>query len=105
MINQPDYECTDETFKMPFGKHKGKTLDEIEDKERYMNFLLCQEWFTGNSRDVVSNYVKQSNCDLVLNFGKYKGMTVSEIEKDINYIKFLKEKMLVAPEFLYLSTE
>ena len=82
-------------FKMPFGKYKDCSLDELTPE--YINYLLCQEWFTGSNRDIVSDYAKQSNCELTLNFGKYKGKKISEVD-DESYKTFLKDKKIVAQE-------
>ncbi len=82
-------------YTMPFGKHKGKKLSELDAK--YLNFLLCQEWF--NSKEIIENYIKENGVVLELAFGKYKGYLASEVIKDVSYCKFLQEKQIVAPVF------
>lgn len=81
-------------FKMRFGKHKGKTLSELNPD--YLNFLLCQEWF--NNKDILNQHIKQYDIPLILTFGKYKGRYIKEID-DESYCKFLQEKNIVASAF------
>ena len=86
----------DKPYRMPFGKYKGLTLDELNPE--YINFLLIQEWF--NSKDILQEHVRLNDIQLILKFGKYKGSTINEIAKDEDYIKFLREKNIVHEVFL-----
>ena len=83
-----------ELFTMPFGKHKGKTVAELE--PRYLNFLLCQDWF--NSKDILNHHIKKFDIALMLTFGKYKGKYIKDIN-DESYGKFLIDNNLVASAF------
>lgn len=82
-------------YKMSFGKHKGKKLSEIDTK--YLNFLLCQEWF--NNKEIIENYIRENDVVLQLGFGKYKGYFINEVLNDVSYCKFLQEKKLIASVF------
>ena len=81
-------------YQMSFGKHKGKKLTELE--PRYLNFLLCQEWFS--NKDILNQHIKQYDIPLILTFGKYKGKYIKDIN-DQSYSKFLIENNLVAHAF------
>ena len=92
MIHQPQQI---ETFKMPFGKNKGKLLSELE--PQYLNFLLNTDWFS--QKDLVTEYIKQNDIQLVLSFGKHKGKYINEILNDGSYCKFLQDNNIVNHAF------
>ena len=85
-------------YRMPFGKYKNCTLNELNPE--YINFLLVQEWFNSDSKDILQEHVRLNDIQLILKFGKYKGSTINEIAKDEVYIKFLWEKNIVHEVFL-----
>lgn len=80
--------------KIRFGKHKGKTWEEVD--SQYLNFLLLQDWF--NNKSDLESYIRNQNVDLVLSFGKYKNYSTKAIQ-DNEYIKFLLDKKIIAPVF------
>jgi len=93
-FNESFIESINKPFRMPFGKYKGLTLDELN--PQYLNFLLIQDWF--NSKDILDKHVRLKDIQLILQFGKYKNQSIKEIE-DESYIQFLKEKKIVADAF------
>ncbi len=45
---------------LPFGKHKGQTLDEIaetDDGLKYLDWLVGQHWLRGDLRNCVEAYL------------------------------------------------
>ena len=47
-----------ETYRFPFGKHKGSSLHEVPDN--YLDWILKQTWVRDNLRDCIINY-RESN--------------------------------------------
>lgn len=46
--------------RLPFGKHKGKTLDaiaETDDGLKYLDWLVGQDWLKGDLRNCVEAYL------------------------------------------------
>lgn len=42
--------------KIPFGKHKGKPLDQVP--LRYLDWLLSQEWLFADLKQKITKYLK-----------------------------------------------
>ena len=99
-MNEFETEDTSESevvYTMKFGKHKGKTLDELD--PQYLNFLLTQEWF--NQKDIINKHVINNDLSLVLNFGKFKGRSSHELIKDNKgYLDYLVTKNIIGSSWV-----
>ena len=81
---------------MPFGKHKGKRIEELALSER--NSLEYMQKSFDLDEDMVhtlSHFLDATKGEVILTigFGKYKGMTPDEIANvDVGYLKWLRDK-------------
>ena len=86
------------TTTMPFGKHKGKTFDELaQEIPSYLEW--ARDKMTNEIGDLIRRYIEK-NPDVIpvvgdycLPFGKHSGRTLYELEADdeASYITWLAE--------------
>lgn len=83
---------------LDFGKHKGKTLQEIiRDDFKWVEWALDYSDHFHCDIDAVieerKKTIKRYHTDDIIPFGKYKGQTIRYIyENDINYLRWLMDK-------------
>ena len=89
-----------------FGKHKGKTYEEMfKSDPNYCLWLKSGNCKSASLREYLKSALKNfSEDDYFLSFGKYKGKALSEINsKDPAYIKWLKNNEIVNSKCIQLS--
>lgn len=76
-----------------FGAYKGESVhDLVNEKPRYLQWLLDQDWLKDALRAEVEKALANRQT-FVLDFGKWSGSTVDQVaEEDPGYLEWLLEQ-------------
>ncbi len=74
-------------YKIPFGKHKGRTLGSLMvDNPKYLIWLSKQKWI----KDELKEHIAKLMDDIIIDFGRHKDKTIGYVRiNDPKYYSWL----------------